>query len=697
MKLINNTALIIAILLTPFWVAAQNYKIENLGDAINSEYEEINPILSGDGSKLFFTRVNHPDNRFGSKDSQDIWCSELDEKGNWKEAERLSDYINLSRYNAVVWSNNSGDELIIQGVFDKKGEEWKKRGLSTIKEYDGKWSIPEPIKISGFDNINDGALNSVAFGENGSIMILSFSSVLGSKNSNLYISIKIKNKYSRPIKINDLSSKFDDQAPYINPDHNKIYFSTNRPTGGYAYKIYTADKNHPNDWRSWTEPQEFDFGQPHGGYISYFKMAPDGKSALFASNQDSKGNSDIFKVTFEEEVPETLTLNGMIIDEETGKPIPSIDFNVMMDGTSLDVVLKDADSARFEFTLQKRDSIRLSGSATGFIIDPQTFSLANAGNNLYDITIIARKKEVFIPAPTLLSVSASGSLTDRDIGSPIPSTANPVFSINDKRVDSVSYNPLDGNYQLNFDTPDSTLVLSVQAEGYLPYTKIVNFSSPGYVFHNVALKKRMASILVKGKILNTKTKAPVETLDEISVLVNGKATNNITILPEEKIFQLFLNKDSLYTVSAQAKGFFGTTENIDLRSFTGTSLQRDLLLTPIEVGQTVQLNNIFFATGSAELLSESIPELNRVADFLRENPTVVVEIAGHTDNVGSDTYNLSLSEKRAKSVARYIILKGFTRERIEFKGYGETTPVASNDTPEGREQNRRVEFKVIGN
>ena len=80
-----------------------------------------------------------------------------------------------------------------------------------------------------------------------------------------------------------------------------------------------------------------------------------------------------------------------------------------------------------------------------------------------------------------------------------------------------------------------------------------------------------------------------------------------------------------------------------------------------------------------------------------DNPHVKIEISGHTDNVGSDSFNQKLSEDRAKSVARYIILKGIPRERIDFVGYGESEPIASNDTSEGRKENRRVEFKILSN
>jgi len=96
------------------------------------------------------------------------------------------------------------------------------------------------------------------------------------------------------------------------------------------------------------------------------------------------------------------------------------------------------------------------------------------------------------------------------------------------------------------------------------------------------------------------------------------------------------------------------------------------------------------------MISESAVELNRLVELLRVNPLVRIEVGGHTDNVGSDSYNQQLSEKRASSVAQYLIGKGIDVGRITWKGYGEQQPMSSNETEEGRAENRRTEIRIVG-
>ena len=107
------------------------------------------------------------------------------------------------------------------------------------------------------------------------------------------------------------------------------------------------------------------------------------------------------------------------------------------------------------------------------------------------------------------------------------------------------------------------------------------------------------------------------------------------------------------------------------------------------------LKNIFFASGSAILKPESAGELLKLYDLLQTNPKMNIQINGHTDDVGADAANLTLSEKRAKAVYEYLIEKGITNTRLKYKGYGESQPIISNETPEGRQMNRRTEFIVL--
>jgi OOP family OmpA-OmpF porin len=132
-------------------------------------------------------------------------------------------------------------------------------------------------------------------------------------------------------------------------------------------------------------------------------------------------------------------------------------------------------------------------------------------------------------------------------------------------------------------------------------------------------------------------------------------------------------------------GYYSINENIDLTEVKEyEEINRDILMVPVEIGEVIRLNNIFFDFGKADLLDTSFPELDRVVKLLSENPKISIELSGHTDNVGSDADNLKLSDDRAKSVVAYLISKGIKDSRVLAKGYGESLPVATNDTEEGR-------------
>ena len=137
-------------------------------------------------------------------------------------------------------------------------------------------------------------------------------------------------------------------------------------------------------------------------------------------------------------------------------------------------------------------------------------------------------------------------------------------------------------------------------------------------------------------------------------------------------------------------------ENFNIPASAGyNEITKDILLKKVAVGVKIILKNIFFDFDKATLRPESASELERLAKLLNDVPTLQIEISGHTDNKGSDDYNQKLSHKRARSVVENLISKGISGGRLEYKGYGESEPIASNDTEEGRQLNRRTEFKVL--
>lgn len=205
-------------------------------------------------------------------------------------------------------------------------------------------------------------------------------------------------------------------------------------------------------------------------------------------------------------------------------------------------------------------------------------------------------------------------------------------------------------------------------------------------------------IAVKGQLLDEKTKQPIAAKIIYERLSDGRELGIAESDPETGNFILLLPAGEQYGFRAEAEGYIAENQNIDLRNFEGDNLEmnyQDLYLVPIEAESVVTLNNVFFDFDKAVLKSESKPELDRLVKLLGERSTLSIEISGHTDNTGPEEYNLGLSERRAKAVRNYLAKAGGDTGRIAVRYFGETKPTTSNETKEGRSQNRRVEFKII--
>ena len=151
-----------------------------------------------------------------------------------------------------------------------------------------------------------------------------------------------------------------------------------------------------------------------------------------------------------------------------------------------------------------------------------------------------------------------------------------------------------------------------------------------------------------------------------------------------------------YAFNVNRKGYLFYSDNYSLKNKTADSTyQKNIPLQPIEVNAAIVLRNLFFDTRKWDIKPESEVELEKVVQFMQDNPTVKIMIEGHTDNVGTAADNQKLSNARAINVVNYLLQKGIKSNRLSAKGYGATQPVADNKTEEGRAQNRRTELKVI--
>ncbi len=201
---------------------------------------------------------------------------------------------------------------------------------------------------------------------------------------------------------------------------------------------------------------------------------------------------------------------------------------------------------------------------------------------------------------------------------------------------------------------------------------------------------------VRGTVKDKKTGQPLTALINFTELESSQVINEVGADVDGSFF-LILPTGASYALNISRPGYLFHSQYFSLDSIKpNRPYTLQVALQPIEVGERLVLSNIFYEKNAFALKPESKAELNDLLEFLKLNPTVSLEISGHTDNTGTDAINKELSQNRAGAVVTYLINQGIAASRLQAKGYGSSAPIATNDTEEGRAQNRRTEIKVLG-
>lgn len=207
---------------------------------------------------------------------------------------------------------------------------------------------------------------------------------------------------------------------------------------------------------------------------------------------------------------------------------------------------------------------------------------------------------------------------------------------------------------------------------------------------------RYKSNYVKGVVRDRETGGPLAASIELINLETNETESLVSSDSVSGSYLIVLTQGAEYALYVSKTGYLFRSLNFnysEARDYQPIVL--DIDLERARAGTTAILQNIFFDVDKYELKEKSLTELQKILTFLKQNPSVQVEISGHTDNVGSDAYNLQLSERRAQSVYNYLVSNGVDRGRLSTKGYGSAQPIADNAIEEGRQKNRRIEFKLI--
>lgn len=259
--------------------------------------------------------------------------------------------------------------------------------------------------------------------------------------------------------------------------------------------------------------------------------------------------------------------------------------------------------------------------------------------------------------------------------------------------------PTNIGYPVNTKNDEINLVINTGGDAaYISSAKEGGYGNTDIYRFELPKEARPSKVsYVKGKVFDRNDKHPLAAAFELIDMQSGRTVVSSTSDITDGTFILTLPVDKDYALNVSCKGYLFYSRNFSIQNGSDSRepMQLDVPMEPVEVGGTVILRNIFFETDKFELKPESMAELDKLLEFLQKNPRINIEISGHTDNVGTEAHNLDLSQRRADAVFAYLTGKGIPKERLTSKGYGEGKPIDTNDTPEGRANNRRTEFKVL--
>lgn len=249
------------------------------------------------------------------------------------------------------------------------------------------------------------------------------------------------------------------------------------------------------------------------------------------------------------------------------------------------------------------------------------------------------------------------------------------------------------------NTPEWDAYFSVPASGDYAYLSGQNPANNSADLYRIKLTKGVSPlpvVLVSGRVLDAKTKQPIATNVAYESLTRGTSAGTARSEPTQGAYRIVLPSGDLYGFRAEANGYYPVSDQLDTRTLDRyTEITRDLYLVPLKKDERIVLNNLFFDFGSDSIRTESYAELDRLATFLASRPSVTIELSGHTDNVGTEAANKTLSQDRVNAVKAYLEAKGVAGQRMKAVGYGKSKPLAGNTTEEGRQRNRRVEFRIL--
>ncbi len=505
----------------------------------------------------------------------------------------------------------------------------------------------------------------------------------------------------------EINSEFDDYNPVLTSNGSIMYFSSRRPEREKSERSVVDTKYFEDIYKAikvdgeWQRALRIDNKKLNSKKKNKENLAISGLSlddkTLYLYKGDKRGG-DIYFSEFEKgkwrKLKPLRKLNTRqkeadICFDDNGKTAYFIsgDEKTSLGGLDIYVVRQDG-KGRWNEPQNLSPLVNSTYNEMGVYIDGDTLYFSSEGHNSmggYDVFMTTRDETGVWSKPV-------------NMGYPINSPDDDVFyrsGLDDKHA-YYSANRENGVGALDIF---KIIYLGAEKEPKLITRDItiagMNREIPSVFFESPVALEIDNRFQLMGVITEEGTQKPVVSkLEFIDMEQNRVVATSMS--GKDGNYQLKLPEKKNYGVEISANGYMLFLDVVDLMSEPSNEMAiRNFELKSVEVGAKVVLENIFFEFGKSTLKPESYPALDQVKKLLESNPSLRIEISGHTDNVGSLRTNMKISTERAEAVADYLIEQGIDKTRIEYKGYAFNQPIAPNNTEDGRAKNRRVEFKIL--
>ena len=467
----------------------------------------------------------------------------------------------------------------------------------------------------------------------------------------------------------NINSEYGDYAPKISPDGETLYFIRRDHPDGYGDEdIYVSNLD---EYGEWSEAQNIGIPLNNNHPNGVYSVSQDGLELFLHNSYTDRGNN-----------PSITRLEDQSWSEPITQYIPELNSQGVYHNGCLSV-----DGRYLMMSIQRYDSY---GGNDIYVMKKDDFGNWESPINLGPtINTNAEEGSIFLAADgQTIYFSSAGH-----------SGYGNLDMYMSRRLDDSWNNwslPVNLGPNINSDKKDNFYVIPAKGD-------FIYFSSTrgGYGKEDIyrmglpiELRPKPVS-LVSGRVYNRKDNKAVPATVYYEDLETGKVLGSVRTNSQTGEYKIILVVGKKYGYYAIADKFLPQSENLDLMNLIEYKKEsQNLTMVPIESGQSITMNNLFFESKQFALKLESFPELDRIVKTLEQNPTVKIEIGGHTDDVGSDETNLSLSEKRAFEVYMYFISKNISKERLTYVGFGETKPKVPNTNDQNRAMNRRVELMI---